>query len=81
VDHGDAEVTGVAGIVDLDRLAQQENLPAIGLDRPRQHLHQGALARAILPNQRQHLTLPQREVDPLQRLYAGVGLGDASHCE
>ena len=57
--------------------------PVVGAVRvhPRQHLHQRRLAGAVLAADRVDLAAAHRQVDVLQRLDAGEGLGDPAHLQ
>ena len=59
VDHADAAADGVAGVVQVDDLAVDQDLALVGLVQPEQHLDQRALAGAVLAEQPEDLAPPQ----------------------
>ena len=66
----------------------ERRLPAVDRDRPlvgpmgtAEHLHERALARAVLAQQREHLAGREPEIHPAERLHAGERLHDARHLE
>ena len=68
--------------------AREEHAPPVELDRaavdlvrPGQHLEQGRLAGAVLPEQRVHFAGEEAEVDTVERLHARERLLDAGHLE
>jgi hypothetical protein len=81
VHHPDARLDGGRRALEAHGLAAEADVPGIGLVEPEHDVHQGALARAVLAEQAQHLTLVQREVDVLVRDHAREGLRDPPHLE
>ena len=51
VDHADAQVVGVVGVVDLNDLAVLLDRALLGLVQPEQHAHQRRFTRAVLAQQ------------------------------
>ena len=79
---------GPARGVDRDRLPVQQDLALVGLVEPVEDVHQGRLARAVLPEQRVDLSTAQLEVHRVVRDQGAEPLGDppefqrgrVSHC-
>ena len=81
VHHADAGVDRVPGRTDPQRPPAQQDLARVGLGQPVEHVHQRALAGAVLAQQRQHLAAAHREIDIAVRDHAAVALGDAAKLE
>ena len=79
VDRCDAPSLGVGGGRDARKRTVDADLSGVGLHDPPEHLDEGALARAVLPEEDVHFGLAQVEVDPGQRHHPGIGLADARH--
>jgi hypothetical protein len=64
-------------------LALEDDLAVVGAVRvhPGEHLHQRRLAGTVLAADRVDLAAAHRQVDLLQRLHAGEGLGDPAHLQ
>ena len=76
VDHGHAEVLGVAGPVELDRLAGElDPPPGWPLDL-REELHEGGLAGPVLPGDHVDLARQDVQVHAVHREHPGELLGD-----
>src|SRR5262249_47911094 len=67
VDHADPGIEGLAGSVELDGLAVQQDLALVGPVEAREDVRERALAGAVLAEQRVHLTLGRLEVDAVVR--------------
>ncbi|MPN29892.1 hypothetical protein SDC9_177346 [bioreactor metagenome] len=68
MDHRDAARGGVRGARKLDPFALVAHLGApVRRIYARDDVHQRRLARAVFPDQRVHLSRPEREIDVLQR--------------
>jgi hypothetical protein len=78
VHHGDAHALGIERRAQRDRLAADVHLAARGLVHAGEQLHAGALARAVLAQQGQHLAGHQVEGCIAQRDRAAELLGDAA---
>ncbi len=78
VHHADAEADRPAGRADLDLLAAEQDLALVGLVEPVEDVHQGRLARAVLPEQRVDLSTAQLEVHRAVRDQGAEPLGDAT---
>ena len=76
VDGRDAEPLGIRGAVDLHRCAVEEDLAGVGLVDAGDHLDEGGLARAVLPDERVDLPVLQVEMHVVQRFHAREGLCD-----
>ena len=63
VDESDAEFLGAGRRGDLDRLAVEEDLAAVGPEDAVDDVHQRRLSRAVLAGDGVHLAAPQLEVD------------------
>ena len=74
IDDGDAEVLRLAGAVEDDRLAVEDDLAAVRLVDPGEDLHQRALAGAVLPDEPEDFAGMDFEADVLQREHAGEAL-------
>jgi ribose transport system ATP-binding protein len=61
----------------IRRLAVQHHRAAIGLHFAREHVHQRALPRPVLTEEREHLAGPHRQVDTVERDRSPVVLRDA----
>ena len=59
VDHADAQVVGVVGIIDLNDLAVLFDRALLRLVQPEQHAHQRRFACAVFTQQGVDLTLFQ----------------------
>ena len=81
VDHADAEVERGPRVGDLDRLALEADLAAIGLVDAGQDLHEGRLAGAVLTDERVDLPRSQLEGRIDERADAREFLGDPGHLD
>ena len=79
VHHADADGHGVLGGVEAHGLALDEDLAGGRLVQAAQHVHQRALARAVLAKERVHLPLLDRETDVRIGQHAGELLVDVLH--
>ena len=79
VDHSDAEIIGVVGIVDLYLFAVLLDDALFGLVHAEQHGHQCRLSCAVFPEQRVDLALPQLQSDIVIRNDSGKSLCDVQH--
>src|ERR1700682_1766400 len=78
-----AERLGICDVAEVPLLPVINDsavIVALGIDAA-QHLHQRRLAGAILAHQGMDLTLPDGEIDVVQRLHAGEGFADSAHFE
>jgi hypothetical protein len=76
IDDGDAEVLRLAGAVEDDRLTIEDDLAAVRLIDPREDLHQGAFAGAVLSDEPEDFAGMDFEADVLQSEHAWEALGD-----
>jgi hypothetical protein len=81
MDEGDAELPRVTHAPQRHRAAIDENRARVGEVGAAEHLHERALAGAVLAHQREHLAAAQRQRHFLQRRHAGKPLGDPPHLE
>ena len=81
VHRRDAELDRRLGRRDLDPLAGPGDLALVRSMDARQHLDQGGLARAVLPEDAVHLAGEHFEVDAPQRVHAGEGLRHSANGE
>ena len=81
VDHADAAVEGVLGGGDGHRLVVDIDLPLVGEVDAGEHVHEGGLAAAVLPQQGQDLALMQLKVDVVVGHHAAEALGDVLHSD
>ena len=81
VDRGDAELHRGLRRGQRDGLALPEDLALVGLVAGGEHLDQGRLAGAVLPQQAVDLAGTDVEVDAAEREHAGEALHDAAHLE
>ena len=77
VDGLDAVRAGVAGVVEGDRFAVHQDLPAVRDQRPGQRLDQGGLAGPVVADHRQHLGRQQVEVGAVDGGHVAVPLDQA----
>ena len=77
VDHADAGGHRVAGAGERHGRVVDEDLAAVGVVQPVEHVHQRALAGAVLPEQRVDLARLDDEVDVVVGDQRPEGLGDA----
>src|SRR6185369_7204117 len=73
--EGDAAGHGLADAEGRMLLAVQADPAGAGLDHPAQHLHEGALAGAVLADEPDDLAPPDGEADRIQGDDARIGLG------
>ena len=78
LDHGDAQLHGVLGGMDGLLLAVDQDLAFVGAVEAVEHLHDGALARAVFAQQRQDLALADLHGDVLVGDDLGEVLADIS---
>ena len=76
VDHGDAQVEGVARVPEPQRPAPPDHLPFVVGDDAGEDLHHRGLARAVFAHQSVHLARSHVEVDAGEGLDAAETLGD-----
>ena len=81
VDHPDAQLDGIGRGSNAHRLPIQQDLAFVRMVQAVQHLHQRALAGAVLAQQRMHLAGAHIEVDAFIGKHAGETLGDATHLQ
>ena len=81
VDHADAGVDGIAWRGEMTGLPLTKIVPASGLYMPGQHVHQRALAGAVLAQQRVDLARAQIKIDVVVGEHAGESLDDAAHLD
>ncbi len=82
IDDRDAVLAGDMRVGDVHDLAVDQDLPAgIGMVGPRQHLHQRALAGAVLAHQGLDLSAPGLELNVAESLRTGKSLGNAAHLQ
>ena len=79
VDHADAGCERVPRRVEPHGLAEQLDLSVVRAVEARQHVHQRGLARAVLAEERVHLSRGGLEVDVLVRDDAREALRDSPH--
>jgi hypothetical protein len=78
MNHSDAEVLALAGVMDRNLTAVHQHAPLVGGHEPGCDLHQGSFAGAILPEQGVQLTRPQQEIGPAQCLHRAELFVDTS---
>jgi hypothetical protein len=78
MNQGNAEMFRRPHTVDTHRPVFEQNLAAVGFLHTGENLHQRALARAVLANDRQNFTLVQRERNVVQRPHAGELFGEGA---
>ena len=81
VDDLDAEPGGVAGAVDVDRLALVAHLALVERVDADDALDQRRLAGTVVADQSHDLTATNLEIDPVERLDGAEGLGDPPKLE
>src|SRR5256885_1806908 len=81
VDDRDTKVAGSGRPRQDQVLAAKLNATGVGVVNPGQDLHQGALARAVLSDERVDLVGEEREVDIGERLHGAESLGDSGQLE
>ena len=81
VDRLDPVRGGVLDRVETDVAALDQEATVIGCEKPAQDLDEGTLARAIVPDQAEHLTRMQAQVDATQHREGPEALGDAFDLE
>ena len=81
VHHADPRPDGIARALEGDRLVIQQDLPVVGVVEPVEHVHQRALAGAVLPEQGVDLTLLDHQVDVVVGHQGTKGLGDPTQFE
>jgi hypothetical protein len=81
VHHADARAHRVAGAGERDSLAVDQDLALVGVVEPVEHVHQGALAGAVLPEQGVDLARLDDEVDGVVGDQVAEALGDAAKLE
>ena len=81
VHHPDARVERVSRPAELDRVAVKSDLALIGPVEPGEDVRERALAGAVLPQQRVHLTRRGLEVDVVVREHSGEPLDDPAHLD
>ena len=79
VDGADAEVVGLPRALDAHHAAVDLDRPRIPRHRAAQDLHQRRLARAVLAEQYVNFSLPNVEIDAVERDDAGERFADAGH--
>ena len=78
VHHADAGADGVAGAVEMGRLAVDEDLALVRPVEAGEHVHQRRLAGAVLAEQAEHLAGADGEVDGVVGDQITEALGDAA---
>ncbi|MNE91365.1 hypothetical protein D3C80_1889670 [compost metagenome] len=81
MDGGDAHVDGILRTLKLYGLTIKENFTFIGTVNAGQNFHQRRFSSAVLTDQGRDLARIKRDVDAIQRFYAGKYLADASHLQ
>lgn len=81
VDGGDAEAHGGDRRLQRDRRAAPGDLAVVGLVGSGEHLDEGRLAGAVLPEQTVDLTGLDLQVHAVEGAHTGERLGDAGHGE
>lgn len=81
VDHPDAAGHGVLGVPDVGPLAVHEDLALVRGVEAVEDLHQGGLAGAVLAEEAEDLTPPQRDRDVVVGRDLPEPLGHAPHLE
>ena len=79
MDHTDAQIKGLTGRPDGRGLAMDQDLAMVGIVNAREHIHQGCLAAAVLPQQSQDLAFPQIQADIVVCHHFAEGFGDMPH--
>ena len=79
MDHADAQIVGVVGVLDLDLLPVLLDDPLLRLIEAEQHAHERALAGAVLTEERVDLALPQLKGDVVIGDDTREPLGDVQH--
>jgi hypothetical protein len=74
--HADAELAGMSGIGDAQRVAPPDNLALVGLLDAIDDFNQGTFARAILTQQGMDITRPNAEIDRIIGEATGELLAD-----
>ena len=77
----DAEPHRVVDIVDLDRLAADQDFAGVGRIDAAEDLHERGFARSIFANERDDFTLADFQAYVVQRDHAGKAFGDPTHLE
>jgi len=77
VDGGDAVIPGVAGVLEFDRSALDEDPSAVGVINAGHDFDRGRFSGAVLADQGRDLARVQRETHVLQRLDAHERLTNA----
>jgi hypothetical protein len=81
VDHGDPGPLRIGGRGEPHRHPIDRDRPLVVGDVAGEDLHERRLARPVLPEQRVHLTGPDREVDVAAGVHTTVRLADADHLD
>jgi hypothetical protein len=81
VDHGHPGLPRLQGAPRRIGLAVEGHGPGVGRERPGQDGHERALARAVLPDERDDLTPRDAEVHAIEGRRRRKGLGDAAHLQ
>ena len=81
VDHGQPGEHGIARVVEADRLAVDADLPLVRVVQPKEDVHQGRFAGAVLAEQGVDLALAHGELDPIVGDDAGEPLDDPPHLD
>ena len=79
VDDGDAQLLGMVGVVDLNRLSAKQDFAAVRHVDAGENFHQRRFAGAVLPDQAQDFARAHMKADILQRLNTWEGLADIFH--
>ena len=77
MDHADAVGVGVLRGTDGNRLAADEDFPLVGEIDAGEHVHQGSLTAAVLPQEGEDFTAVEGEVDGVVGDYVAKPLGDS----
>ena len=80
-DHADAELARDLGAGDVDLAPFPQQRAGVGALDAVNELHQRALARAVLAEQRVDLARHDAQIDVVVRQDAGIALGDADQLE
>ena len=81
IDDRNARCAALGGIEHAERLAADDDLPAVGRLRARQDLHQRGFAGSVLADKRMHLAAGYVEINIVQRARAQETLGHAPRPE
>ena len=81
VDHADAQIVGIVGVVDLDLLPVLADLALLRLIQPEKHAHERGLSRAVFTQKGVDLAFFQLQRDVVVGNDAGEPFGDIQHLD